>query len=273
MCFQVMKLWNVGIPSLISPLMVHFTVVFTFPVCMNSFLVNFCPFTSSSPSFWVFTFRVFKEFFRGFRGLLFDLDLRNWKGGGFPEHADAPWGSSHKQMSQSLWWHQSSFQSRRPRGNKLPNPRPRTRTQRESGECSWGPLCTQKNRMTKRKYGGNEGCQLKRWPTCGWVSDEGCFLYSWSRRPHPQGFPPDWAPTHSHLLLHCPHWLGDTSKVRETAAQSSHALRARRGVSFLILPGSLEIPDVHTGWNLLLQKYYLLVHFLIEKCQDKGEMS
>lgn len=52
----------------------------TFPVCKNSFLINFCPFTGSvSSSFRMFPFRVFKESFKDFKRLLLDLELR---GGG-----------------------------------------------------------------------------------------------------------------------------------------------------------------------------------------------
>lgn len=76
--------------------MLLFCVVFTFPVSTNSFLISFCPFTSSSSSFRLFTFRVFKEFFRDFRCLLLDLELRE---GSFPEHAGDSQGSSCKQMS------------------------------------------------------------------------------------------------------------------------------------------------------------------------------
>lgn len=84
----------------------------TFPVCMNSFLISFCPFTVSSSSFRVFTFRVFKEFLRDFRCLLLDLELRNRGGGGAEcvlEHVGAPQGQeastchSHSAYIEVLW--------------------------------------------------------------------------------------------------------------------------------------------------------------------------
>ena len=125
--------------------------------------------------------------------------------------------------------------------------------------------------MIKGNYGSNAGCQLNRWPTCGSVFDEDRSLFSWTRRPHPLRFPPRWAPAHSHRL-HCPHWLGDTSKVKERAAWSCHSpMNKERSLFWFCWPWQ-EISDVHTGWNLLLQKYYLLGH-LFEKYQNTGKMS
>lgn len=188
----------------------------TFPVCMNSFLISFCPFTVSSSSFRVFTFRVFKEFLRDFRCLLLDLELRNRGGGG----GMRSWArrctprSRSKHVSQSLCLHWSAL------GEIChpPAPTPFKETKEGLG-VSRCPLPwekpTERKRTIEWKYGCAEGCQLTRWPTCDWVFDEGCSLFLWLRRPHPQGFPPHWASAHSHHHLQCPHWLGDTSKVRE----------------------------------------------------------
>lgn len=91
--------------------MVLFIVVFTFPVSMNSFLISFCPFTSSSSSFRVFTFRVFKEFLRDFRCLLLDLEMRNWEGGMRSWACGCIPGSSCKHMPQALSLQPSAFQN------------------------------------------------------------------------------------------------------------------------------------------------------------------
>lgn len=46
---------------------------------MNSFSMSFCPFTCFSSCFWGIIFCVFKEFFRDFRCLLPDLELKDDK--------------------------------------------------------------------------------------------------------------------------------------------------------------------------------------------------
>ena len=214
--------------------MVLFTVAFTFPVCTNSFLMSFCPLTGSSSSFRIFAFRIFKESFKDFRCLLLDLDLKDWEGR-FSFQV-----SSWKQVSQSFCLHHSAFQSRWSKGKHTTQPSSPCSETKGVGlprwlsgkESAWNArkkrragsihVDTQekkkkKKRMIKGNYGSNGGCQLNRWPTCGSVFDEDHSLFSWTRRPHPLGFPPHWAPAHSHHL-HCPHWLGDTTKVRERAA-------------------------------------------------------
>lgn len=198
--------------------MVLFTVAFTFPVCTNSFLMSFCPLTGSSSSFRMFAFRIFKESFKDFRRLLLDLDLKDWEGK-FSFQA-----SSWKQVSQSFCLYHSALQSRWSQGkHTAPTLLPMLRSKRRAGEHPCGHSGKKKReRMIKGNYGSNGGCQLNRWPTCGSAFDEDRSLFSWTRRPRPLGFPPHWAPAHSHHR-HCPHWLGDTSKVRERAAQSCHS--------------------------------------------------
>lgn len=194
--------------------MLLFTVAFTFPVCTNSFLMSFCPLTGSSSSFRIFAFRIFKESFKDFRRLLLDLDLKDWEGR-FSFQV-----SSWKQVSQSFCLHHSAFQSRWSKGKHTTQPSsPCSETKGELGASMWTLRKKKKREKEKIKgnYGSNGGCQLNRWPTCSSVFDEDHSLFSWTRRPHPLGFPPHWAPAHSHHL-HCPHWLGDTAKVRERAA-------------------------------------------------------
>lgn len=219
--------------------MVLFTVAFTFPVCTNSFLMSFCPLTGSSSSFRMFAFRIFKESFKDFRCLLLDRDLKDWEGK-FSFQA-----SSWRQVSQCTSEHIITGETHGP------TLLPMLRSKRRAGSIHVDTQGKKKRkRMSKGNYGSNGGCQLNRWPTCGSAFGEDRSLFSWTRRPRPLGFPPHWAPAHSHHL-HCPHWLRDTSKVRERAAQSCHSpMNKERSLFWSCWPWQ-EISDVHIGWNLL----------------------
>lgn len=191
----------------------------TFPVCKNSFLINFCPFTGSvSSSFRMFPFRVFKESFKDFKRLLLDLELRS--GGRFPEHVDTSQGYIlQADVTVALLVSRCISEQMAMGETHHPNPTSHARNKEKSWEGLWCPLPSGKFHRGKREWSSETGIdggpELNRWPTCGWVSDEG---YSLSlRRPHPQGFLPHWASAHRHLL-HYPRWLEDTSKVRERAA-------------------------------------------------------
>lgn len=135
---------------------------------MNSFLISFCPFTSSSSSFRVFTFRVFKEFFRDFRCLLLDLELRKREEESILEDAQMhPGGLVANRCHSRSANIKVHFRTHGHRETPHPAPALHTKKQRKSWECPRCPLPqdkpTEKKRMIRWKYGSDDkGCQLNR---------------------------------------------------------------------------------------------------------------